>query len=201
MNARIPPLIAAPSVVLAASLLALGACSGDEAPLSPEVPPVALATVSPPGGATGVDPHAPVLVTFDGPMMAGMEAYAMLHIGDVTGPEIEGVWSLSPDRLSLGFVPHLPLEPHTGYTLHLGGGMMDAQGHYADLERHGPGMGGAWATSGMMGGGGTGGMGGTMGGTMGGGMGGTMGGAHMGEGWQHPENGTYGMVFSFTTGA
>ena len=26
-----------------------------------------------------------------------------------------------------------------------------------------------------------------------------MGAAHMGQGWQHPENGSYGMVFSFTT--
>ena len=55
------------------------------------------------------------------------------------------------------------------------------------MERHGAGMGGQWATESMM-----------TGGTQhGGGMG--PGGGMMGQGWQHPSNGSYGMLFSFTT--
>jgi hypothetical protein len=52
---------------------------------------------------------------------------------------------------------------------------------------HGDMMGGQWATQSMM----TGGM----------GMGSGSMGSHMGTGWQHPDNGSYGMVFTFTTAA
>ncbi len=71
--------------------------------------------------------------------------------------------------------------PETHYTVHVGGGMTDQAGHGIDLDAHGPDMGGDWATDDMM---------------MGGGM---MGGhLHMGEGWDHA-NGSFGMVFEFTT--
>lgn len=179
----------------ALTLPAAAACADDAGPAAPEIPPVALVTVSPTGGAEDVDVLTEVVVTFDGPLMDGMADYAALHLGDVTGPEVPGGWSLSPDGTVLTFTPADALLPDTRYTVHLGGGMMDAQGHYADLQAHGSQMGGAWATSGMMGGGGMG------GGGMGSGMGGAMGDEHMGTGWQHPDNGSYGMVFTFTTGA
>ena len=66
---------------------------------------------------------------------------------------------------------------------------MDGSGHMVDLERRAIGMGGQWATGTMM----TAGMGAGM---MGGGQS-TM----MGSGWQHPSNGSYGMVFTFKTAA
>jgi hypothetical protein len=84
------------------------------------------------------------------------------------------------------FTPEQPLAPATDYTIHLGGGMMDAEGNPVDMGTHGEMMGGMWAGESMM---------------MGGGM---MGGGtheHMGEGWENPENGSYGMIFTFTTGS
>jgi hypothetical protein len=183
----------------ALTLPAVGACGGDATPTALDPPSAVLVTVSPLGGAQDVDVRTEVVVEFDAPMMAGIQDYAMLHRGDVTGPEVPGAWTLSPDRTTLTFAPTSDLEPHTPYTLHLGGGMMDGSGHTADFEAHGHQMGGSWATGEMMGGGMMGG--GGMGSGMGGGTGGVMGDAHMGQGWQHPENGSYGMVFTFTTGS
>jgi hypothetical protein len=63
--------------------------------------------------------------------------------------------------------------------------MLDAGGHVADVGLHGAEMGGEWATDAMMGGI----------------MGEHMGPAdHMGGAWDHPSNGSHGMVFTFTTG-
>jgi hypothetical protein len=65
--------------------------------------------------------------------------------------------------------------------MHLGGGMRGDHGEATDFDLHGGAhMGGEWATGAMMAGGGM------------------MGTRHMGDGWRH-ENGSYGMVFSFTT--
>jgi len=103
-----------------------------------------------------------------------MEQYARLHEGDVTGPIVPGTWTWSGDRTVLTFVPAQPFKALTQYTVHLGGGMRADDGGYVDygscVEQHG----GQWANGNMMGGG------------------------MMGDGWQHP-NGSYGMVFSFTT--
>lgn len=178
-------------LVIGAVGLVAGACSESETPLDPEVARTVLLSVVPQGGSTDVDRFAPVVVDFDHPVMAGMEAFALLHQGDVTGPEVAGTWRMSSDLRVLTFTPAAPLAPTTRYTIHLGGGMMDADGGHVDFGTHGDHMGGAWATNGMMGGG-------MMGGGM---MGGAMGEHHMGDGWQHPTNGTYGMVFSFTTGS
>lgn len=162
------------------------ACS--ESTTSPQVTePAALLSVQPVGGALDVSIGAEVVVTFDHDLADGMEAYAALHEGAVTGPEVPGTWSMSEDHTVLTFAPSVPLEPATTYVIHIGGGMMDADGNHVDLEMHGASMGGQWATQSMM----TNGM---------GGMGG-QGGDHMGAGWQDPSNGTYGMVFSFTTAA
>jgi len=66
------------------------------------------------------------------------------------------------------------LKPRTRYTLHIGGGMMDADDHPVDLGLMGPQMGGQWA------------------------MGASHHGPMMGNGWRG-SNGSYGMSFSFTT--
>ncbi len=143
-------------------------------------PLTAVASVVPAGGSAGVDPTAPIVVSFTGMMQPGMELYAALHEGDVTGPVVPGSWTWSADRTSLTFTPAAPLQSQTRYTLHLGGGMRDASGRPID---YGPCLsqyGGQWATSGMM-------------------DGGMMGdGSMMGPGWR-AANGTYGMVFTFTT--
>jgi len=145
----------------------------------------ALASVHPMGGAVDVAVGDTIALTFDHPIAAGMEAYAALLEGSVTGSEVAGVWSRSEDGTRLLFVPSAPLKAATTYVIHVGGGMMDGDGLPVNLEMHGLEMGGSWATRDMMTGG------------MGGGMGGQ--GTHMGTGWQHPSNGTYGVVFTFTT--
>ena len=143
-------------------------------------PLTAVASVVPAGGSTGVDPTTPIVVSFTGMMQPGMEMYAALHEGDVTGPVVPGTWTWSADRTSLTFTPAAPLKSQTRYTLHLGGGMKDASGQPIDYSRCLSQYGGQWATGDMMGGG-------------------MMGGQNMmGPGWQ-AANGTYGMVFTFTT--
>ena len=116
--------------------LALGGCNGD--PTAP-VLTARVVSVVPSGGATGVDPNAPIVVTFSHVMQAGMQ-----------------------------------------YTVHLGGGMRATDGGFVDYGSCVGQHSGQWATRAMVGGG-----------VMGGGN-------MMGSGWRHP-NGTYGMVFTFTT--
>lgn len=174
------------AIGLASTLLVVSACSDDAtAPGVDE--PAALLSVQPSPGSTDVTVGGSVVVTFDHAIAAGMEEYAALHEGDLTGPEVPGTWVMSDDRTTLRFTPTEPLKPATTYVIHVGGGMMDDHGHLVNLD-HGPAMGGQWATESMM----TGGMGSGM-------MGGGHPGQHMGDGWQHPANGSYGMVFAFTT--
>ena len=140
-----------------------------------------LVSVSPLGGQTGVDPGTVIVMQYDHPMQSGMEMYAALHEGDITGPEVPGMWTWSENHTEMKFTPDQPLIGGE-YAIHLGGGMMGDHGEPVDFETHGPDMGGEWATGDMMD------------------PGGMMGGHdHMGEGWQHA-NGTYGMVFGFTVG-
>ncbi|MBI4544088.1 MAG: Ig-like domain-containing protein [Gemmatimonadetes bacterium] len=141
-----------------------------------------FAWVVPAGGSTNVDPNAPIVVEFTHAMMAGMEQYIAPHEGDVTGPVVPGSWTWNPARTRAIFTPSSPLRSGTRYAIHLGGGMKDASGNTMGFQQHGQHMGGQWATGSMM----------TGGGMMGGNT------SMMGAGWQHA-NGTYGMVFSFTT--
>jgi hypothetical protein len=152
-----------------------------------------LTSVIPEGGSTGVEVGTTVTIQFSHRMGAGMEAYAVLHEGDVSGPVVAGTWSWTADRTALTFTPAGALKRQTRYTLHLGGGMMDATGHAIGFGQHGSHMGGEWTGGGMMSGSGMIGRGGMMGGGM---MG--AGSTHTGSGWQHA-NGSPGMVFSFTT--
>jgi hypothetical protein len=163
-------------LVIAATVVGLGC--GDDPTAAGE--PTVVTAVSPPGGAVDVDPAGAITITFSRPMQMGMEMYAALHEGPVTGPEIEGTWSWMDGGQRLQFVPSAPLASATMHTVHLGGGMMDANGDPVGLDscvtRHG----GQWATAGMMGGG----------------M--MAGGDMMGTGWQGADS-TYGMLYTFTT--
>lgn len=102
-----------------------------------------------------------------------------LHLGGITGSTVpmSCVWNL--DQTTLTCTPTNPLAAGTQYTIHVGGGMTDAQGHMMDLDSW-TSMGGEWATGGM--------------------MGGTHAGqpiGMMGPGWMHGS--AYGMLFTFTT--
>lgn len=171
-----------PSIVLLAATLALGACGND--PAAPVFSARVLSVV-PAGRATGVDPGAPIIITFSRPMQPGMQQYAALHAGDVRGAVVPGAWTWTSDGTTLTFTPAWPLAGQMPYTLHLGGGMRAMDSGFVDYGPCVEGYGGQWVTGDMM-----------SGSMMRGGM---MGGVSMmGSGWRDP-NGTYGMVFSFTT--
>lgn len=161
--------------------LTASACEDDTTAVEPET---ALLSVTPEGGAQDVDASSTTIgVTFDHAMHDHAADYMAVHEGDITGPEVMGSWMMEGNGTHMRFVPEAGLKEGTRYTIHLGGGLQDAEGHMVDLETHGTGMGGMWADGAMM-------------------TGGMMGGhqhPHMGSGWQHPENGSYGMVFTFTT--
>lgn len=182
MNMRIDWKRGALAVVLPA-MLGVVACSDDTSPAGPGGAESLLLSVEPRGGSTGVSTGTSITITFDHPMNPAMSAYASVHEGTLTGAEVEGTSSWSAADTKLTFTPASPLEPATTYVIHLGGGMRDAEGRHVDFQQHGGQMGGQWATSGMMGGG----------------MAGGPGPGHMGDGWQHPSNGSYGMAFVFTT--
>ena len=140
----------------------------------------ALMSVSPAGGATGMAVGSPMTFRFSGAMGTGMEQYVDLHMGDLSGAEIAMSCAWSADRTQLTCTPSSPLASRTTYALHLGGGMMGSGGGAVDYTA-GLGMGGQWIMGGMMTG--------THGG-MAWGM--------MGNAWRSA-NGSYGMVFTFTT--
>lgn len=168
--------VAAVALVVGATVVGLGCREGATAGGDPTV----VTAVTPPGGAVDVDPAGLVMITFSRPMQKGMEMYAALHEGDVTGPEVTGTWSWAEDGLSLQFAPAAPLANATLHTIHLGGGMVDGRGDVLGLESCVVLHGGQWATEGMMGGG-------------------MMAGQDMmGSGWRGGD-GTYGMLFGFTT--
>ncbi len=159
------------------------ACDGDAT--APKGELTVLLSVEPAGGAANVDPNTTVTVEFSAAMHQDM--YVALHQEDMTGmygPLVDGTWNWSQDRMRLTFTPDAPLMPATDYTVHIGGGMMDAAGHVIDLDEHGPGMGGQWVTQTMM-----------QGCMM------QVCGSMMGQGWMHPQNGSFGMGFTFTTAA
>jgi hypothetical protein len=165
----------ATGIVVGAALL-LAACG--ESTTAP-IGDTALLSVVPIGGATDVDTNAPITMEFEHAMHRDM--YAALHEGgDVSGALVDGDWAWSADKTQLTFTHAMPLNSMAEYTIHIGGGMMDADGQVIDLGQHGHDMGGEWVTQQMMdqrmmGGGGM-----------------------MGFGWAHGD-GTFGMVFTFTT--
>ncbi|HZD05400.1 MAG TPA: Ig-like domain-containing protein, partial [Longimicrobiales bacterium] len=90
------------------TLLTVAAC-GDDAATDPDADVTALVAIAPQGGATGVDTHTQVVAEFSHPMMHGMEAYADLHEGDLTGPVAPGIWAMSDDHMGMTFTPDEPL--------------------------------------------------------------------------------------------
>lgn len=170
--------------MLIAALASVAACGSDTtAPSPPAGATTELVSVSPHGGSTGVPANSPMTMTFSQPMMPGMEQYMDLHQGDVSGPLVPITCTWSADHLTVTCVPAQPLQPAAPYTFHVGAGMMDANGHGVDMGLHMTQNGGQWLMSGGM-----------------------MGAMHagspmsgMGAGWTGA-NGSYGMVFPFTTG-
>ena len=138
-------------------------------------------SVSPAGGQGGVSLATSIVMRFGVAMEADMEEYVDLHQGDLTGPVVPMSCGWSADRTTLTCSPAAPLEPHTTYWIHLGGGLMDEAGDPVDYDQYGPMMGGEWIQGGMMSG------------SHAGSPWGMMGGA-----W-HDAHGGYGMAFPFTT--
>ncbi|HVX39371.1 MAG TPA: Ig-like domain-containing protein [Gemmatimonadaceae bacterium] len=181
------------SRILAAGLFTAAlaaACAGSStSPASaPATPPsgdaAVVLNVVPAARATGVDPKAPIVITFNHAMFSGMEMLVLLHETSVTGPTVPGTGTWSADRTTLTFTPTQPLQSNTTYVLHLSPNLKDASGNPISFAACAQRLGGQ-SPSGL-------GFGGMMGGGMGPGM--------MGNGWQA---GTgqwgYGMIFTFTT--
>ncbi len=165
-----------------------GSCGGSQNMMGPGMngsqatsAGVAFMSVSPMAGAVGVAASTQVTLRFSGAMGMGMEQYVDLHVHDLSGAVVAMSCAWSGDRTLLTCTPGASLAPQTTYAVHLGGGMMSAAGAAIDYTTYGPAAGGQWIMGGMMTG--------THGG-MGWGM--------MGSGWRNA-NGSYGMVFTFTT--
>lgn len=142
--------------------------------------PTTLAAVSPAGNATGVNDASPVVLTFSAPMGQGTESYMDVHVGSIADSTMPMACTWSADRTTLTCTHVAPFAPGGTYTIHVGDGMMDADGQPVGMGSMMSQMGGQWLTSGMMGG-------------MHAGQ--PMG--MMGQGWKGP-NGSYGMIFTFT---
>lgn len=140
-----------------------------------------LLSVTPIGGAVGVPTGSSMALRLSAPMARGMEAFMDLHEGGLDGHVAPWRCNLSPDRTNLTCLPVSPLRSHASYTLHIGGGMMDTDGHFIDMDEYRGSMGGEWIQGGMMG---------PSHDTNPWGM--------MAGGWQGM-NGSYGMAFPFTT--
>jgi hypothetical protein len=160
---------------LGALVAGLAACSTDM--MSYDSDAVIVESVSPPNGAV-VATTTLVSVTFSHPMMQGMESLIAVHEGSVTGPAVSGSAAWSADRRTLTFTPSASLKAATMYVLHLAPGLRSTDGVYVNHESCGV-MGGRSVSSSMMGSSGR-----------GPGM--------MGDGWQAID-GTYGIIFTFTT--
>jgi hypothetical protein len=141
---------------------------------------VRFMSVSPTPGATGVPVGSPIELRFGGPMAPAMEQYLDLHRGDLSGPVVPMGCTWKSDRTILTCTPSEPLASHTTYAIHLGGGMMGGNGVPIDYSS-GLRMGGQWIMGSMMSG-----------------SHGGMGWGMMGGSWRNA-NGSYGMVFTFTT--
>ena len=160
--------------------LLLAACS-TSTPV--EVGSTALLTTIPAAGGAGVDVNAQIEVRFDSPIAPGAGHPIALQVGDCPGPVVAGTWSRTADGMGLRFTSTQPLDPSTRYTIHVGGGLTDADGAIINLDLNGLALGGTWVTLDMV-----------MGMT---GMG--MGRSHSGPDWLYL-NGMYGLAFAFNTG-
>jgi hypothetical protein len=165
------------TMAAAAALLA-GCSSGNSPATAPAT--AALSSVAPAPAAIAVAPATAITLTFSQPMMAGMEQYVDLHHGGFGDPVVPMSCGWNGDRTVLTCTPGSPLASGTQYTIHVGAGMTDDHGDMMDLDNW-TGMGGQWATGGMMGGG----------------MHAGQPVGMMGQGWTQGTH--YGMLFTFTT--
>ncbi|MEW5916746.1 MAG: Ig-like domain-containing protein [Gemmatimonadota bacterium] len=169
----------AETVFLLIATLALSSCGNPSTVAEPTAADgPAMLNIVPPNAATGVDPASPIVIAFTHPMLRGTEALVVLHKGSLTGPLIAGTASWSDDRTVLTFKPSTVLESKTTYVLHLSPNLQGVNGQrisQASCAR----LGGRSVTPGMLGPG-----------PHGPGM--------MGGSWRAPD-GTYGMIFTFTT--
>lgn len=170
------------AALVATAVVATVACDDEGArrgtnpgdgPMGPGGGGAVLTSVAPIGA--NVDIGASVEIGFSHAMHEESAEWAAVHVGGPTGPVVDGTWRWADDHAHLAFHPASPWMPGVEYAIHLGGGMHDVLGHPLDFKSHGFGMGGVWASSSMMGGG-----------------------PMMGPGWRHA-NGSWGMVFRFTT--
>ena len=171
-----------------AALVALGACSRSAAsPAGPngavDVP--AVLSLLPANATTGVNPATPVTITFNMPMMSGMEMLVVVHEGSVTGPQVAGNAAWSADRRTMTFTPAAMLKARTMYVVHLSPGLQGTNGKTIDMMQSMK-VGGQFVTGGMMGS------------ASGGMMSGSWGPGMMGAGWK-ASDGTFGMQYTFTT--
>jgi len=167
-----------PAGFLLVTAIAAVACSGGEETSAPSGSAVVLA-VAPAANSTGVSPTSPIAITFNHPMMAGMELLVVLHNGTVTGPEVAGTWAWSLDRTTLTFLPNESFASRTTYVLHLSPNLKDAAGNTVDFAGCAGYVRGQPVPGGIFGWGGS---------------------CGMGPGWK-AGSGTwgYGMFFTFTT--
>ena len=172
-----------------ASILTLGACStGDSSATGPGVLAAdtpAVLSVLPAAATSGVDPTKPITITFNMSMLSGMELLVVVHEGSVTGPQVTGTSTWSADRRVLTFTPAATLKAKTTYVVHLSPSMQGTNGRTVDLSQCTR-IGGQYVTGGMMGS------------AAGGMMNGSWGAGMMGAGWK-ASDGTFGMLFTFTT--
>lgn len=179
MNARM-------AVVLLLAALASTGCNGSTAPPRAPLADVAVSSVLPRGGATGVDPAAPITIGFNHSMMPGMELLVLLHEGSVTGPAVAGTSTWSADRTLLTFTPSQTLKSNTSYVLHLSPNLKASSGQTINFASCAQLIGGQAVPGGMMNGG-------MMDGNAGQGM-------MSGPGWQAGSGmWGYGMILTFTT--
>jgi hypothetical protein len=168
--------------LIGAAAVGVTGCGGGSDPMTgPGGGSPTLMSVHPAGGAMGVPVGTSFEIDWGATMGAGMEQYVDLHRGNLSGPVVPMGYAWSEDHSTLICTPASPLQHGLQYVLHIGGGMVDADGDPVDMDMHGPAFGGQWIQGGMMGSGH-------------GGMPWGM----MGGGWQH--GGTYGMAFTVTTG-
>ena len=170
-----------------ASFLTLEACS--EGSFSPTDvlaidAPIAL-SVLPAAATTGVDPTRPITITFNMSMMSGMEMLVVVHEGSVTGPQVTVSSSWSPDRHVLTITPSVMLKAKSTYAVHMSPSLRGTNGKMIDVTQCAT-IGCQHVSGGMMDSGASG----MMNGSWGAGM--------MGAGWKAGD-GTFGMLFTFTT--
>ncbi|MHB1269029.1 MAG: Ig-like domain-containing domain [Acidithiobacillus ferriphilus] len=166
------------------AMLLLAACSSADTGVSPaDAAAPSLASIQPASAAISVTVSAPIVMKFSQAMMTGMEMLVVLHEGSVTGAVVACTATWSADRTTLTLVPQTPMKHATTYVVHMSPSLTDTAGHMINLTP-GATMGGQMVSGSMMGGTSM--------------MNGQWGPGMMGAGWQ-AANGTFGMVFSFTT--